>query len=124
MTVWAKDELEMIGNTEEIRLSSVRRDGSLRKPVMIWVVRVGDELFVRAVNGREGAWFRGTQVQHEGYIQAGKVGKDVRFEDAAPTMNDQVDAAYRSKYHHYAASIVNSVLTPKSRASTTRLMPR
>ena len=43
------------------------------KPVTIWVVRLGDDLYVRSVNGRTSAWFRGTQVRHEGHIQAGGV---------------------------------------------------
>ncbi len=124
MEPWTKDELDRIGNTEEIQLSSMRGDGSLHKPVTIWVVRLGDELFVRAVNGREGAWFRGTQVRHEGHIQAGKVGKDVRFEDAGAEIYEQVDEAYRSKYRHHTASIINTVLTPKARASTLKLVRR
>jgi len=124
MAGWTGDELNKIGKTEELEISSLRRDGTLRNPVTIWVVRIGDDLYVRAVNGREGAWFRGTQVRHEGHIQAGGVDKDVTFEDADPGIYDQVDAAYRTKYHHYTANIVNSVLTPKSRASTIKLVPR
>ena len=124
MAGWTGDELNKIGKTEELEISSLRRDGTLRNPVTIWVVRIGDDLYVRAVNGREGAWFRGTQVRHEGHIQAGGVDKDVTFEDADPGIYDQVDAAYRATYHHSAANIVNSVLTPKSRASTIKLVPR
>ena len=124
MASWTSDELNKIGKTEELEIASLRRDGTLRNPVTIWVVRIGDDLYVRAVNGREGAWFRGTQVLHEGHIQAGGVDKDVTFEDADPGIYVQVDAAYRAKYHHYAANVVNSVLTPKSRASTIRLVPR
>jgi hypothetical protein len=41
------------------------------------VVRLGDDLYVRSVYGRTGAWFRGTQVRHEGHIWAGGVDKDV-----------------------------------------------
>ena len=122
MTTWTKDELDKIGNTEEIQLSSLRRDGNLRKPVTIWVVQVGDELFVRAVNGREGAWFRGTQVQHQGHIRADKLEKDVRFEDADPAMNQQIDAAYRRKYGRSPARILNTILTPQAQASTLKLL--
>lgn len=43
----------------------------------IWVVRVGDELYVRSVNGRTSAWFRGAQVRHAGHIRAGGMDKDV-----------------------------------------------
>jgi hypothetical protein len=124
MTKWTSDELSKIEAAEELQIASLRRDGTLRNQVTIWVVRHGDEFYVRAVNGRSGAWFRGTQVRHEGHIQAGGVHKDVTFVDADPNLNDQIDAAYRAKYRRYAASIVNSVLTPQARASTIRLVLR
>ncbi|MGW0809194.1 DUF2255 family protein [Nonomuraea sp. NPDC002799] len=124
MATWTSDDLTKIGDAEELEISSLRRDGSLRDPVTIWVVRHGDDLYVRAVNGREGAWFRGTQTQHRGRIEAGGVGRDVTFADVDPGLNDEIDAGYRAKYHRYARNIVDSILTPQARASTTRLVPR
>ncbi len=124
MATWTSDELNQIGEAEELQISSLRNDGTLRRPVTIWVVRVGDELYIRSVNGRTSAWFRGTQVRHEGHIQAGGVDKDVTFVDADPKLSDQIDAAYRAKYRRYAANIVNSILTPQARASTIKLEPR
>lgn len=124
MKVWTSDELNKIGAGEEIQLASLRGDGTLRKAVTIWVVRLADDLFVRSVNGRDGAWFRSTQVQHAGHIQAGGISRDVTFVDADPDLYDQVNAAYRSKYRHYAKSIVDTVLTPEARAATIKLVPR
>ena len=104
MTAWTSDELNKIGKAEELQIASLRRDGTLRKPVIIWVVRLGDDLYVRSVNGRTSAWFRGTQVRHEGHIRAGGVDKDVTFvEEPDSDINDQIDAAYRTKYRRYAA---------------------
>ena len=79
MTTWMSDELKKIGTAEELKIASLRRDGTLRKPVIIWVVRVGDDLYVRPIYGRTSAWFRGTQTRHEGHIRAGGVDKDVTF---------------------------------------------
>ncbi len=124
MNTWTNEELNKIGKSEELEIQSLRSDGTLRRPVTIWVVRLGDDLYVRAVNGREGAWFRSTQVRHEGHIQAGEVDKDVSFLDAEPALNDQIDAAYRNKYRRYSANIVNTVLTPAARSSTIKLVPR
>ena len=124
MTAWTRDELSKIGSAEELEIASLRLDGTLRAPVTIWVVRHGDDLYVRAVNGRSGAWFRGTQVRHEGHIQAGGVDKDVTFVDADPNFNDQIDAAYRSKYRRYAARIIGSVLSAEARSATIKLVPR
>ncbi len=125
LTAWTSDELNKIGKAEELQIASLRRDGTLRTPVTIWVVRLGDDLYVRSVNGRTGVWFRGTQVRHEGHIRAGGVDKDVTFvEEVTPDINDQIDAAYRTKYRRYAASIVNSIVSPKARSATIKLVPR
>ena len=85
MTGWTRDELTRIGTATELELASVRRDGTLRSPRTIWVVRVGDDLYVRSMYGRAGGWFPGTQVRHQGHIRAGGVDKDITFADADPT---------------------------------------
>ncbi len=125
MTIWTSDELNKIGTAEELQLTSLRGDGTLRKPVTIWVVRVGDDLYVRPINGRTSAWFRGTQVRHEGHIQAGGVDKDAAFvEEPDPGINEQIDAAYRTKYRRYAASIISTTVSPEARSATIKLVPR
>ena len=125
MNIWTNDELNKIGRAEELQIASLRRDGTLRNPVTIWVVRIANDLFVRAYKGRTSPWFRGAQTRHEGQIQAGGVVKDVTLiEDNDPAINEQIDAAYRMKYHRYAASIVDTVLTSEARAATIKLVPR
>jgi hypothetical protein len=54
MSRWTEDELTKIGDAEELEIATARRDGTLRPPVTIWVVRSGDDLYVRSVNGRTG----------------------------------------------------------------------
>jgi hypothetical protein len=122
--MWSRDELNEIGRAEELKIASLRSDGTLTKPVTIWIVRAGDDLYVRSVNGRTAAWFRGTQVRHEGRIDAGGVTQDVTFVDADPEINDQLDAAYRTKYRRYAANIINSIVTAKARSTTMKVVPR
>ena len=124
MTTWTSEELTKIGTAEELRIASLRRDGTLRNSVIIWVVRLGDDLYVRSVNGRTSAWFRDTQVRHEGHIQAGGVDKDVTFVDADPDINDQIDAVYRTKYRRYAASIISHITSSGARSATIKLVPR
>ena len=125
MSGWTSDELEQIGDVDELQLASARSDSTLRKPVTIWVVRLGDDLYVRSVRGRGSAWFRGTQVRHAGHIQSGGVEKDVTFvEETDPAINDQVDAALRTKYRRYDARYVDPMLIPEARAATIKLVPR
>jgi hypothetical protein len=71
MTAWTSDELSSFGTADELQISSARPDGTLRNPRTIWVVRVGDELYVRSMYGRGGGWFPATQVRQEGHIRAG-----------------------------------------------------
>ncbi|MGE5224114.1 MAG: DUF2255 family protein [Omnitrophica WOR_2 bacterium] len=125
MTTWTSDELNKIGAAEELEIASLRGDGTLRKPVTIWVVRIGDDLYIRSVNGRTSAWFRGTQARHEGHIQAGGMEKDVIFlEEADPEINNQIDTAYRTKYRQYDPQYVNPMLKPEAKAATIKLVPR
>jgi len=123
MTVWTNEELDKIGTAEELRIATLRRDGTLRKPVIIWVVRLGNDLYVRCVNGRKGAWFRGVLTRHEGRISAGEVEKDVSFVDEKdPEINEKIDEAYLTKYSRYP-QYVAPMVTPDARAATIKLVP-
>ena len=123
MTAWRSDELSRIEGADELDLASVRRDGTLRNPVTIWVVRHGNDLYVRSVNGRTATWFRGAQDRHEAQIHAGDVEKDVLLVET-DDVSDEIDAAYRAKYRRYPARIVDTVVTPEARAATLKLVPR
>lgn len=118
------EELEKIGSSDELQIASIGPDGALRKPTTIWVVRLGDDLLVRSVNGRAAAWFRGTQVHHEARIPDGGVTREVTFVDAEGDPDDRIDDAYRTKYRRYSPGIAGSVLTPQARSATIRLIPR
>ena len=126
MTTWTSDELTKIGTAEELEIASLRPDCTMRNSRTIWVVRVGDDLYIRSVNGRTSDWFRGTRSHHEGHIQAGGIDKEVTFVNvnAEDPINQQIDTAYRTKYRRYSASIVNTTLTPQAHSATIKLVPR
>jgi hypothetical protein len=96
MGVWGEAELSEIAVAQELDLASVRPDGTLRRPVTMWVVRVGDEVYVRSVNGRGSSWFPGAENRHEAEIRAGGVAKDVTLIES-DELNDEIDAAYSAK---------------------------
>ena len=125
MTTWTSEELKKIEKADELNLSSLRQDGTYHNPVIMWVVRVRDDLYVRAVKGRTGPWFRGTQTRHEGRIRSGDVEKDVTFvEEPDSPFHKEIDAAYREKYRRYPKSYVDACLTPEAQAATIKLVPR
>jgi hypothetical protein len=43
---------------------------------------------------------------------------------ADPDLNDQIDAAYRTKYRRYSAQYVDPMVAPEARAATIKLAPR
>lgn len=123
MTAWTSDELAEIAATDEVEVAGLRQDGTLRGPRVVWAVRLGDDVYVRSVNGPTAAWYRGVQVRHEGRIEAGRVSKDVSFETVADDLNDEIDTAYRAKYHRYGGP-VRAITAPAARTTTLRLVPR
>jgi hypothetical protein len=123
MTTWNPTELGAIGATAEIEISSLREDGSLTKPVTIWAVRVGEELYVRSVRGDAGGWYRAAERRHEGRIEAGDTARDVAYEDAANHLDEEIDAAYKEKYG-YPSGPVDSIISDAAKATTTRVVPR
>jgi hypothetical protein len=124
MTSWTDDELNKIDAAEELEIAALREDGTSRKPVTIWFVRVEEGIYVRSGYGTSAAWYRATKVRHEGHIEVANLRKDVTFEVADPAVADQVDTAYCNKYRHHGAQYVNSVTTVEARSTTIKLVPR
>jgi hypothetical protein len=124
MTTWPQDQLDRIGRAEEIRLASRRPDGILRPYVTMWVVRAGDDLYVRSAYGPDNPWYRRALASGAGRIRAGGTEQDVTFAPASAQAQDDIDAAYHAKYDRYGPRIVGSVTGRGSHAVTVRLLPR
>ena len=68
---WTDEELAEIAGANELTVAPLGDDGTVQSPRIVWVVRRGDDVYIRSVNGDEGAWFRGVQAHHAGHISAG-----------------------------------------------------
>ncbi len=122
---WTNDELNRIGDADELHVAPVEESGSPRRPVPIWVVRDGDDLYVRSFRGGDGRWFRAASASHEGHIQAGGVDKDVTFaEERDAGVNARVDDAYRSKYARYGEAYLDPMVDGPARGTTLKIVPR
>ncbi|MEZ4533283.1 MAG: DUF2255 family protein [Thermomicrobiales bacterium] len=121
MTNWTNTELEDIGNANLMVLETAQPDGTPRKPVIVWAVRVGNELFIRSVRGTSGAWYRAIQNQPVGRIQSGGIERQVCFAPTATPPSDAIDAAYREKFGR--GSAVDSITAPAAQSATIRLVP-
>ena len=124
MTKWTKDELKNIGSQEEIRLFASKKDGTLYNPVIIWVVRVDDDLYVRSFKGIKGSWYKHVQLNHKGRIVAGGITREVDFivlNNKESPLNDKIDREYRLKYQKYGKSYVEPMISSQSRATTIKI---
>jgi len=128
MNAWTADELDRIGAADELQIASLDAHRSLRPYTTIWVVRVGDELYVRSYRGPGGVWFRHAVRTRAGRIRAGGVERDVTFADPGDADRAAIDsvisAAYRTKYAGYSRSYVDPMVSSEAAAATLRLTPR
>jgi hypothetical protein len=121
---WSGNQLSKIGEADELQVSSVRPDGGLRPYVTIWVVRLGDDLYIRSGYGPENGWYRRARTSRAGRVRADGVTQDVAFEDADPALRERIDEAYHEKYDKYGPAIVGEVVGEKLAGVTFRLLPR
>jgi hypothetical protein len=124
VTAWTPDDLAAFGGSDEVRITSLRPDGTARKPVPIWIVRLGDQLYVRSAYGPENGWYRRARAAGVGRIAVRGRERDVAFEDADPSVAAALHAAYHAKYDRYGERIVGTVVSPEAAAATLRVLPR
>jgi hypothetical protein len=124
MPAWRPDELERIGKAQELQLASRRADGTLRPYVTMWVVRVGDDLYVRSAYGPDNPWYRRATGSRAGRVRAGGLERDVTFGQTDPGVQADIDAAYHAKYDRYGPRIVGSVVGADAHRVTVRLIPQ
>ena len=87
--------------------------------VPIWVVRVGNELYVRSYRGPTGNWYRRARNTGHGRIRVARTERTVVFTTADPSTRAAVDDAYRAKYGRYGSSDI----TPMTSSTRSRGPP-
>lgn len=123
---WPDDAMQRIVRTEELEIAARRADGTLRRPVPIWVVGVGERIYVRTWHRRDTGWFGQVLDSRRAQIRVQELEADVAVEDIGEREVDlraDIDAAYRSKYGHYGATSVGRMLTDDAAAATLQLIP-
>jgi hypothetical protein len=122
-TIWPADALERIDAARELEIAVKRADGSLRTPRPIWVVRAGDQVYVRTWYRRDTGWFGHALVARQARIRVPGLEADVTVEDLGEgpaQVRTDVDAAYRTKYGNAGAE---SMVTAAAAGTTLRLDP-
>ena len=123
MTTWSTEDLDRIGNAEELEIASHRPDGTLRPYITIWVVRADDGLYVRSAHGAQNPWYRRAVASGTGRIRAGGLERDAVFDATGEENAAAIDAEFHRKYDRYGPAIVNPVVGPDAAPNTIRLGP-
>ncbi len=124
MSKWKKEDLGKIADSDDLHISPFREDGkTYGTPTWIWSVVVGEDLFVRAYNGRNSSWYKAAVNQGAGRITAAGMTREVTFEqaDADAGLNDLIDDAYRQKYAE--SPYLDAMISHRARSSTVRVIP-
>jgi hypothetical protein len=122
VNAWNSTDARAIAKPEEVRVVTRRRDGSLRRPKIIWIVGSGNRVFVRSTNGRSADWFRHAIATGSMQVIAGGTTYDVLITEVDGDALKIVDAAYRNKYGRYR-SIVDHLEGEGPRSATLEVHP-
>jgi hypothetical protein len=123
MNAWTEDELKRIASTDDLHISPFRADAvTYGTPTWVWSVVVETELYVRPYNGTSSSWYKAAMAQKAGRITVAGITKEVRFEPAEATMNDQIDDVYRTKYK--GSPYLQPMIGSRARAATVKITPR
>ena len=121
---WSPDELERIGSAKELEIAVKGADGTVRRWVPIWVVSVGEQVYVRTWYRRESGWFGHVLDSRRARIRVPGLEADVAVADVGEgtaQLRADIDAAYRTKYGSYGSSSVEAMVAEAAAVATLEL---
>jgi hypothetical protein len=119
---WTAEQLAGIDAARELEIAVRRADGTRRPWTPIWVVHVGDDVYVRTWYRRDTGWFGDALRTGRARVRIPGLESDVRIEDVGtgPSgLRADVDAAYRDKY---GGGSTGDMVGDKAAATTLRLL--
>jgi hypothetical protein len=124
---WSAQELERIGDADELRIAVERSDGTLRPWVPIWVICADDQVYVRTWYRRDTGWFGHVLNSRRARIRVPDLEITVAVQDLGNSTDEglraRVDGAYRDKYGRYGGTSVAGMVNDSAATTTLRLVP-
>lgn len=122
MSSWQPEDLETFAASDDLHVSPFRENGTYGTPTWIWSVVVGDGLYVRAYNGTASRWYSAAMRQGAGRVRIAGEDHEVAFAAADPSVQDDVDEAYRRKYG--SSSYLAPMVSGRAQDATVVITPR
>ncbi|KAF1298593.1 hypothetical protein BAU15_10710 [Enterococcus sp. JM4C] len=99
MTKWLNEELEAIGNDENLYLSIPNPDGNMHAPAWIWIAEADGRLFARGYSGQSARWYQSAKREGRGHLSVGGIEKEVHIRIVQDeSLNEAIDKGYEKKY--------------------------
>jgi hypothetical protein len=123
MSDWTAEELDRIGAADDVGITALGPDGTLRPFTTIWVVRVGDDLYVRPIGPRRRLVLVGAATAPR--VASGPAASPATsFQEPDDADHAAIDQAYQAKHSRYGSSYVDPMVSPNATAATLRLVAR
>ena len=112
-------ELAVLRPAKEV---GIRTRAGAAKPVIIWIVVVGDAAFVRSVRGPKGKWYVSAVANGEATLEVG--GRRIPVKVVPVTDAGTIAAVSQAFLNKYATSpYAQSIVAPDTLPTTLRLHP-
>lgn len=124
---WSPEYLARVDTSDELVIAVENTDGSLRRAVPIWVVRVDDDVFVRTWYHRTTGWFGHVLTSHRAHVRIAGMDSDVTIDEIGgepAELRADIDGAYRTKYARYGSATADRMVSDSAASTTLRLRPR
>jgi hypothetical protein len=118
---WTPEQLRRITEARELEICGRRADGQTYRWLPIWVVCVGEQVYVRTWYRRTTGWFGQVTASGRARIRVAGVELDVAVADLGAEERDlrrAIDQAYRAKYGTTGDETVAGMITDTSAATT------
>jgi hypothetical protein len=123
--IWSAEELARIDRADELEIAVQSLDRTMPRWIPIWVVCVGDQVYVRTWHRRDNGWFGHALDSRRAWIRIPGMDAAVAVQDVGRDHDVElragVDAAYRAKYGRYGSTTVNRMVTDDAAATTLQL---
>ncbi|MEE3852100.1 DUF2255 family protein [Gordonia sp. LSe1-13] len=105
---WSTEMLTAVDDSPEIEISARHPDGRYLRFTPVWMVRHGDDVYVRTWYRRDTGWYGRAIQSRSARVRLGGMQTDVVVSDVGDIegeIRSAVDAAYRTKYGRNGGSV-------------------
>jgi hypothetical protein len=124
MPGFSSEDLQTLATTFEVDIEPTRKDGTLGRRKIIWIVVDGDQAYIRSVRGAAGAWYKAGRTSGAANLHTGSTSWPVTLTLVTdPAELTRVSDALRQKYERRWKQSTAAMLRDEVIPATFRVTP-